>query len=83
MIQDIAPHQFDNTYRIQTPHAQDIVLYFEKQNALFQHTEQGDILPRFESFGEEIRRQAQYLFCIDEVGFYLVKQLEIPRVRVR
>ena len=56
MIQDIAPHQFDNTYRIQTPHTQDIVLYFEKQNALFQHTEQGDILPRFESFDEEISR---------------------------
>ena len=79
MIQDIAPHQYDNTFRMQTPHAQDIVLYYEKQNALFQHTEQGDALPRFESFDEEIKKQAQYLFSIDGIGFYLVNQMEVPQ----
>ncbi len=69
MIQDIAPHQFDNTYRIQTPHAQDIVLYFEKAKCIVSAYGTGGILPRFESFDEEIRKQAQYLFCIDGIGF--------------
>ena len=40
MIQDIVPHRYDNTYKIQTPHAQDILLYYQKQDVLCQHTEQ-------------------------------------------
>ncbi|MFR6344394.1 MAG: NAD(+) diphosphatase [Christensenellales bacterium] len=78
MIQDIVPHRYDNTYKIQTPHAQDILLYYQKQDVLCQHTEQGDTLPRFELFADEVKEKAQYLFSIDDVGFYLVKQLEIP-----
>ena len=38
MIQDIVPHRYDNTYKIQTPHAQDILLYYQKQDELCQHT---------------------------------------------
>ncbi len=79
MIQEIAPHIYDNTYRIQTPGAQDIALYYEKQDVLLMHTEQGDTLPRFESLDEKVREQAQYLFSIDGIGFYLVKQLEVPQ----
>lgn len=28
MIQEIAPHQYDNTYRPQKPEAEDYVLYY-------------------------------------------------------
>ena len=69
MIQDIVPHRYDNTYKIQTPHAQDILLYYQKQDVLCQHTEQGDTLPRFELFADEVKEKAQYLFSIDDVGF--------------
>ena len=62
MIQDIVPHRYDNTYKIQTPHAQDILLYYQKQDVLCQHTEQGDTLPRFELFADEVKEKAQYLF---------------------
>lgn len=79
MIQEIAPHRYDNTYRIQTPHAEDILLYFNGQEVLIQHTEEGDTLPRFAAFDQQVRSQAQYLFSIDAFGFYLVRQLEMPQ----
>lgn len=79
MIQEIAPHRYDNTYRIQTPHAEDILLYFNGQEVLIQHTDEGDTLPRFAAFDQEVRSQAQYLFSIDAFGFYLVKLLEVPK----
>ena len=79
MIQDIEPRRYDNAYRIQTPHAEDIVLHYEKQDVLIEHTTEGDTLPRFEAFDEKVREDAQYLFSIDEVGFYLVKEIEVPK----
>ena len=34
MIQEIAPHQYDNTYRPQKPEAEDYVLYYDGRAVL-------------------------------------------------
>ena len=34
MIQEIAPHQYDNTYRPQKPEAEDYVLYYDGREVL-------------------------------------------------
>lgn len=78
MIQDIAPHIYDNTYRLEPPKEDSYALYFEeRQTLLCRHKEELDF-PRFrdlEALNDDIYENYTYLFSIDGQGFYLVEHI--------
>lgn len=77
MIQDIAPHRYDNTYHIQKPGAQDYVFCIQKGRILLRETAEEHVLtiPRreeIEAAVPELMDQAVYLFSVDEKPYFLV-----------
>lgn len=77
MIQDIAPHRYDNTYHIQKPGAQDYVFCIQKSRILLRETVEEHVLtiPRREEIEEavpELMDRAVYLFSVDEKPYFLV-----------
>ena len=71
MIQDIAPHRYDNTYHIQKPGAQDYVFCIQKSRILLRETVEEHVLtiPRreeIEAAVPELMDRAVYLFSVDE-----------------
>ncbi len=82
MIQDIAPHQYDNAYKPEPPDKDSIVLYYEQHVCLLERREEGIRYPRFEELeaeNEEIYEEWTYLFSIDGQRYYLVEELNLPR----
>ena len=90
MIQDIAPHRFDNTYRPTAPEPNSFVLHYEGQEGWMKRTEEEIVFPTFAELREkngrkdlmsgEIAFAWTYLFSIDEERYYLVEEpdLELP-----
>ena len=77
MIQDIAPHRYDNTYHIQKPGAQDYVFCIQKSRILLRETVEEHVLtiPRreeIEAAVPELMDRAVYLFSVDEKPYFLV-----------
>ena len=77
MIQDIAPHRYDNTYHIQKPGAQDYVFCIQKGRILLRETAEEHVLtiPRreeTEAAVPELMDRAVYLFSVDEKPYFLV-----------
>lgn len=77
MIQDIAPHRYDNTYHIQKPGAQDYVFCIQKGRILLRETAEEHVLtiPRreeIEAAVPELMDRAVYLFSVDERPYFLV-----------
>lgn len=77
MIQDIAPHCYDNTYHIQKPGAQDYVFCIQKGRILLRETAEEHVLtiPRreeIEAAVPELMDRAVYLFSVDEKPYFLV-----------
>ena len=77
MIQDIAPHRYDNTYHIQKPGAQDYVFCIQKGRILLRETAEEHVLtiPRREEIEAEVPElmdRAVYLFSVDEKPYFLV-----------
>ena len=77
MIQDIAPHRYDNTYHIQKPGAQDYVFCIQKGRILLRETAEEHVLtiPRreeIEAAVPELMERAVYLFSVDEKPYFLV-----------
>ena len=73
MIQDIAPHQYDNGYNPVPPDRDSIALYYEEHTALIKNTAEGIEFPGFadlERLNEEIYEEYTYLFSIDEERYY-------------
>ena len=72
MIQDIAPHKFDNSFHCGPAKREDIALCFWQNSVLLKDGE----LPRFADLPEELARrtaqEAERLFSIDETAFYLL-----------
>ncbi|MCC8197205.1 MAG: NAD(+) diphosphatase [Tannerellaceae bacterium] len=77
MIQDIAPHTFDNTYRSELPTGNSFVLWFEGRSCLLSHTD-GEItfptLDELKERREHIAGTATWLFSIDNQPFFLVHE---------
>lgn len=71
MIQDIAPHHFDNQYHPRPPKTDDGVLLYRKGRVYIQ--EDGHIPAVRELCGED-RDRLQYLFSIDERAYYTLLQ---------
>lgn len=77
MIQDIAPHRYDNTYHVQKPGAQDYVFCIQKGRILLRETAEEYVLtiPRreeIEAAVPELMDRAVYLFSVDEKPYFLV-----------
>ena len=80
MIQEIAPHLYDNAYKPKAPDKDSIALYYEDHVCLMARTTEAIRYPRFEELeadNEEIYEEWTYLFTIDEQRYYLVEK--IPR----
>lgn len=81
MIQDIAPHQYDISYRVQQPKSEDYALYIKDNQTLLLKKEggaekDGFIIPVFselELIYPGAKGRASYLFSIDGKPYYLVE----------
>lgn len=82
MIQEIAPHTFDNAYRSQAPQPDSYAVYYEEHTALLERIDENTIdFPRFrdlEQLNTDIYRSYIYLFSIDGQAFYLLEHITIP-----
>ena len=83
MIQDIAPHSYDNQYRPVPPERDSIALYYEGHAVLLRKTPEEIEFPRFrdlERLNEDIYQDYIYLFTIDKERYYLVKGISRERL---
>ena len=79
MIQEIAPHKYDNQYKHVPPDAESIALYYEGSSVLVRHTGEGIAFPRYGELArvsEAIYEDWVYLFTIDSERYYLVGELD-------
>lgn len=80
MIQDIAPHKYDVTYRNINAKYDDIMLIYRK-NSLLCRVEQDDIIyPTVQDIAEafpQIGEKAKFLFRIDETDYFELRNSEI------
>lgn len=75
MIQDIAPHQFDNAFYPVAPDGDSIALCYEGRSCLMKKAGEEFTFPRFldlENENEDIYKNYTFLFRIDEERYYLV-----------
>lgn len=83
MIQDIAPHRYDNAYTPVPPDSDSVALYYEEHTALVKKTPEGIALPRFsdlERLNEDIYEEYTYLFSIDGERYYLAEEINRERL---
>lgn len=79
MIQEIAPHQYDNAYKPEAPDKKSIALYYEEGKCLVNLSPSGMCFPRFEELeglNPEIYEAYTYLFTIDQDKYYLVADIK-------
>ena len=69
MIQDIAPHIYDNQYKNITPQEKDFLLVYDGRNVLVKEVEDEVCLPIFSELKGEYN--CTYLFSIDDSRFFL------------
>lgn len=80
MIQDIAPHRYDNAYRPVPPRPEDYALYFTEHQALLRRKDEEIDFPRFgnlENRNDDIYENVTYLFQIDGRRFYLAEHVNL------
>ncbi len=80
MIQNITPHQYDRTYRLDAAKPRDHVLCYAGGGVLLRR--QGDVwsAPRFSDFSEEevsLRKEARHLFNMDGEGYFLLGETRL------
>ncbi|MCD8083415.1 MAG: NAD(+) diphosphatase [Clostridiales bacterium] len=82
MIQDIAPHIYDNAYRPEkTPTPLSYALCYADRRILISRGKDAFDLPRFQDLEREnpdIYEHVTYLFTIDEQDFFLVEHITVP-----
>ncbi len=67
MIQDIAPHCFDNTYAGKDPKENDLIFVFDKDNVLCRIENEKVFFPK----GRDLKdHKVTYLFRIDETSYF-------------
>ena len=80
MIQDIAPHKLDNSYRNVTPERHNYAFTFQGTKALFIMGEDTVKLPTMEQLPggfERNRDKAVYLFSVDDEPVFLVPERDL------
>lgn len=80
MIQDIAPHKYDITYRTAPPEADDIMLIY-RGNTLLCHLEDNTItfpqVAQIAAVFPQIYEKAKFLFRIDDCDYYELRSPEL------
>ena len=80
MIQDIAPHHFDNAFvHRRLPEAGDFVLYYDDNKVLIRKQEDYFSFPTVQEAEEknpDLKERLTYLFSIDETAYYLILDLD-------
>ena len=71
MIQDIAPHTFDNAFQKILPSPESYILSFRGKEALSQYKNDQICCPRAKELDLDLS-QAIYLFSIDQDPYFLV-----------
>lgn len=84
MIQDIAPHRFDNSFvHRRLPSGEDVVLFYEDNKALIRQNA-GDFsfptVAEMEASEAGQKDDLIYLFSIDETAYYLSLQMDYTRL---
>ena len=78
MIQDIFPYRLDHAFRDREPEPEDCFFSFRGGEVLLRVSEDGSRrIPVFHDLGMpfvEVRRLAVFLFCVDGVTVYLLRQ---------
>ncbi len=77
MIQDIAPHRFNNAFKIQTPLYSDHFFIFRGNQVLVKKQGGENLLPLFSDitpYWPEVSDAARYIFSIDKENFFLVDE---------
>lgn len=77
MIQEIAPHQFQNEYRPTEPDAGSFLLCYDGRRLLLRRVDGQILYPTFDEAVEagedaaDLYQEYTYLFTVDRTGFYL------------
>lgn len=74
MLHDIGPHVFNNAYASRAPQSDDYALYYDKNQILLKQQEDGMVLPHVSDIPEALLAEAEFLFSIDDKGFFLIRQ---------
>lgn len=80
MLQNIFPHHFHNEYKIRNPKDSDIVMIFHNNEPLLYKDADTFHLITYQQLFQLIPnscKKAQYLFSIDELGFFLIPSISI------
>jgi len=84
MIQDIGPRIFDNVFRNKEAEPQDLFLSYEGDTVLVREDIDKLWYPSFSDFETEypdLRGEAQFLFTIDEINYYLIEKSGLDSVK--
>lgn len=79
MIQEIAPHKFDNEYKARPPKDEDIVVLFEDNEILLKENQFFTYADLNEGLKKEINH-FQYLFQMDDLAFFYLKTVETEQI---
>lgn len=77
MIQDIEPRKFSNNFQNRKAAPEDLFLSFSEDRVLVQENKDKLWYPSFSDFEKthpHLSEQAQYLFSIDQIHYFLVKE---------
>ena len=77
MIQDISPRIFNNNFKNKTAKPQDLFLSYEGDTVLVREDKDKLWYPSFSDFEAEyphLINDAQFLFTIDEINYYLINE---------
>lgn len=77
MIQDIEPRTFDNNFKNKKAEPDDLFLSFQGDTVLIKDDKDKLWYPSFKDFEKEyphLQEDAQFLFTIDEINYYLVEE---------
>jgi len=79
MIHEIAPHIFNNQMNKREPKDEDILLHYKDGQVLLKGKNEELELPKISDIKEvkDLYAKLEYLFSIDEVGFFLLREEKI------
>lgn len=74
MLHDIGPHVFNNAYASREPKPDDYALYYEDNQILLKQENDALLLPVIGDIPEAALKEIEFLFSIDDKGFYLIRE---------
>lgn len=80
MLNEIAPHHFDNEFKVMAPKESDVVMYFEDQQVALIQREEGFRLPLLLEFREHHMLEnpdLEYLFSVDDQAYFLLIETKL------